>query len=210
MTLLDTDATLRPLVLRSTLTSPYGRKVRMAAHILGLTAFLQIEPADTRDYADSLMQQNPLGKMPCLLLPDGAALHGSDVIIDYLSYRAEDQQLVPWHGEALYRALTQRDICNGIADAALLMIYEGRFRQPAQVSQVWLKHCAGKVRRGLTAIERNLPDAERTDVVGIALAAALGYLDWRQPVDWRTAHPELVDWLEAFRQAEPAFDATSV
>ena len=55
-------------VLRSTLTSPFGRKVRMAAAVLGLTDRLRLEPADTLKENDTLRAQNPLGKMPCLLL----------------------------------------------------------------------------------------------------------------------------------------------
>jgi glutathione S-transferase len=209
MTLIEPEAIVKPLVLRTTLTSPYGRKVRMAAYVLGLADLLRPEPADTRDYSDTLMQQNPLGKMPCLILADGAALHGSDVIIDYLAYRCGDTSLTPWQGEALFRALTRRDTCNGIADAALLMIYEKRFRDPALASPIWLDHCEGKIRRGLGAIEAALPDPQHTDVVGIALASALGYLDWRKPLEWRASHPDLVQWLEAFREAEPAFDATA-
>ena len=57
-------------VLRSTLTSPFGRKVRMAAAVLGLTDRYRLVPADTLDETDTLRQQNPLGKLPCLLLED--------------------------------------------------------------------------------------------------------------------------------------------
>jgi glutathione S-transferase len=41
-------------VLRSTLTSPFGRKVRMAMRILGLDRHITIVPADTLDEADTL------------------------------------------------------------------------------------------------------------------------------------------------------------
>src|SRR5436190_3581588 len=51
------------MILRSTLTSPYGRKVRMAADILGLSRRINVVPADPLDEADALRQQNPLGKM---------------------------------------------------------------------------------------------------------------------------------------------------
>ena len=63
-----------PFVLRSTLTSPFGRKVRMAADVLKLTDRIALLPADPRDDNDTLRKQNPLGKMPCLLLPDGTLL----------------------------------------------------------------------------------------------------------------------------------------
>jgi glutathione S-transferase len=40
------------------------------------------------------------------------------------------------------------------------------------------------------------------------LSCALGYLDWRKPVDWRASHPTLVAWLDAFTNHEPMFAAT--
>ncbi len=71
-------------VLRSTLTSPFGRKVRMAMLVLGLEKRIRLVPAETLNEADTLRTQNPLGKMPCLLLEDGTALYDSRVIIEFL------------------------------------------------------------------------------------------------------------------------------
>ena len=85
-------------VLRSTLTSPFGRKVRMAMRILGLDRHITIVPADTLDEADTLRQQNPLGKLPCLLLADGTALYDSRVIIEFLQEQAGTDALVPKGG----------------------------------------------------------------------------------------------------------------
>ncbi len=174
-------------VLRSTLTSPFGRKVRMAAAVLGLTERYRLVPADTLDEADTLRQQNPLGKMPCLLLEDGTALYDSRVIIEFLQDEAGSDRLVPKSGLARYTTLTRATLADGITDAALLMVYEGRFRDPATHSERWLAHQRGKVMRGLAAFEREPPDPARTDLVTIALACALGYLDWRKPVAWRAA-----------------------
>ena len=51
-------------VLRSTLTAPFGRKVRMAAEALKLSDRIAVIPADPQDETDTLRTQNPLGKMP--------------------------------------------------------------------------------------------------------------------------------------------------
>lgn len=198
----------RPLVLRTTLTSPYGRKVRMSAQILGVSDRIAIVAADTRDEHDTLRQQNPLGKLPCLLRQGETPLFGSDVICDYLGYLARDNRLRPWTGVDRFEALTKLDLYNGIADAALLMVYEHRFRPAASVSPVWLDHLRGKILRGLCMVQDNLPDPDRSDACTIALSCALGYLDWRKPVDWRPDFPELCDWLACFASAEPAFEAT--
>ncbi len=196
-------------VLRSTVTSPFGRKVRMAAGVLGLAERITLEPANTRDETDSLRQQNPLGKMPCLLLADGTALYDSRVIIEFLQEAAGSTQLIPARGIARYSALTRGALADGITDAALLMVYEGRFREPPQYSERWLAHQRGKVMRGLAEFERSPPDPVLTNIVAIGLCCALGYLDWRKPVDWRSNHPNLATWLDAFANHEPMFAATA-
>lgn len=195
-------------VLRSTLTSPFGRKVRMAAAVLGLSGRYRLEPADTLDEADTLRQQNPLGKLPCLLLADGTALYDSRVIIEFLQDEAGTDRLVPKSGLARYTTLTRATLADGVTDAALLMVYEGRFRDAATHSQRWLTHQRGKIMRALAVLERTPPDARVTDVAAISLACALGYLDWRKPVPWREEHPRLAQWLVDFAQSEPAFNAT--
>ncbi|WP_068415230.1 glutathione S-transferase family protein [Labrenzia sp. OB1] len=197
-----------PRILRTTLTSPFGRKVRIAMEVLGLSHKIDLEPADTRSETDSLRLQNPLGKMPCLLLTDGTALYDSRVIIEFLDAWSGRNLLVPADPEDRARALTGETLADGIADAALLMVYEGRFRDPAQVSQAWLAHQRGKVERGLAVMAAEPPDPDKTGVVSISLACALGYLDWRKPLEWRGRYPQLVNWLESFAAAEPAFNMT--
>lgn len=203
-----TDDTL--WVLRSTLTSPFGRKVRMAAAVLGLTERYRLEPADTQNETDTLRQQNPLGKMPCLLLEDGTALYDSRVIIEFLQEQAGSDRLLPNSGLARYTTLTRAALADGTCDAALLMVYEGRFRDTDAHSERWLTHQRGKVMRGLTEFERDPPDPARADLVAIGLSCMLSYLDWRKPVAWRADFPRLTQWLAAFAAAEPAFNATRV
>ena len=147
-------------VLRSTLTSPFGRKVRMALEVLGLADRVTVVPANPLDENDTLRQQNPLGKMPCLVCPDGST------------------------------------------------VYDSRFRPGEAPSEKWLAHQRDKINRELAAFEAELPDPSKTNVVSIGLACALGYLDWRQQVDWRAAYPGLVSWLQRFSEHEPAFERT--
>lgn len=195
-------------VLRSTFTSPFGRKVRIAASVLGLNERITLVPADTRDENDTLRAQNPLGKMPCLLLADGTALYDSRVIIEFLQEVAGSERLLPARGLNRYKTLTRATLADGITDAALLMVYEGRFRDAGTPAQRWLDHQRGKVARGLAAFEAALPDPAVTDIVSIGLACALDYLDWREPVAWRDDHPGLVAWLVAFETHEPILAET--
>ena len=195
-------------VLRSTLTSPFGRKVRMAAEVLGLMDRIALVPADPRDEADTLRTQNPLGKMPCLIAADGTPIYDSGVIIEYLDQLAGGAKLLPAGGIERIKALTLARLADGITEAAILVVYEGRFRDPGTQSERWLTYQRGKILRALAAFEAAPPDAAMTDLVAIGLACALGYLDWRQPVEWRSRHPRLVKWLAEFSKHEPAFERT--
>jgi glutathione S-transferase len=197
------------LTLRTSPASPFGRKVRIAAALLGLEGRVAIVPADTGDPADSLRMQNPLGKIPVLIAEDGEAIFDSRVIVEYLDGLAGGGRLIPIDFAARIAALTLQALADGVADAALLQVYEQRMREPAGRSAKWIDYQAEKVTRALAALEAQpLRDGAAPDVGAIALACALGYLDLRFAGKWRADHPRLVDWLDAFAAATPAYVAT--
>lgn len=196
------------LVLRSSPASPFGRKVKLAALELGLMDRIEIVTADTTDPADSLRHQNPLGKIPALLLEDGTALFDSRVILDYLDHLAGGGRIIP-AGEARFAQLRLQALADGLCDAALLQVYEGRFRPEEGRNANWLAHQAGKVSRALATLEAAPPAFEGRPRIGeIALACALGYLDLRFEGRWRAEHPKLVAWLDDFAARVPAYEST--
>jgi glutathione S-transferase len=195
-------------VLRSTVTSPFGRKVRMAIETLGLGNRVTLTPADPLDENDTLRRENPLGKMPCLVLGDGSTIYDSGIIIEFLQDVAGTDRLLPLRGRDRYRTLTLARLADGIMDASILVVYESRFRPDLPHSPRWLAHQRGKIKRGLAAFEASPPIPEKTDIVSIGLSCALGYLDWRRQVDWRPVYPGLINWLDRFSAHEPAFERT--
>ncbi len=76
------------MILRSSPPSPFGRKIKLAMGILGLENEVTIEKADPTDAGDSIRKQNPLGKIPALIIEDGTVLYDSPVILEYLDHRA--------------------------------------------------------------------------------------------------------------------------
>jgi len=195
------------LVLRSSPASPFGRKVKMAALELGLMDRIEIVAADTNDPTDPLRRQNPLGKIPTLVLEDGMTLFDSRVIVEYLDHLAGGK-IFP-AGEARFGQLRLMALADGIADAALLQVYEGRYRPEEGRNANWLAHQAGKVTRGLEALEAAPPAfPDRPRIGEIALACALGYLDLRFEGKWRADFPKLVAWLDDFAARVPAFETT--
>jgi glutathione S-transferase len=196
------------MLLRSTLTSPFGRKVTMAALRLGLNDRIKVENADVSNPADPIRRDNPLGKMPVMILDDGRCLHDSRVILEYIDHLGGGGKIIPKEEKKRFAALTLQSLADGISDAALLIVYEARYRPPELRHEPWVSYQREKIERALAALRKDRPDPADFTVGTLALSAALGYLDWRKQVDWRKTTPELITWLDAFRAKAPEYDAT--
>ena len=197
------------LTLRHSPSSPFVRKVRIAASLLGLESQITLDVADTMSASDSVRQQNPLGKIPALVLEDGTTLYDSRVILEFLDHRAGGGRIIPKDATARFAALRLQALADGMMDASILLVYESRWRPADMHVAKWTDHQADKVARAFTALEAAPPALDRTPDVGqIALACALGYRDFRFPGTWRKQHPRLVAWLDDFAAKVPAFDAT--
>jgi glutathione S-transferase len=199
------------MILRSSPPSPFGRKVKIAAALLGLDKEVTIEKADPTDASDTIRQQNPLGKIPALILENGTVLYDSPVILEYLDHRAGGSRIIPSEPGARFAALTLQSLCDGVLDAGLLQVYEGRWRPAEKHEKKWVDHQAGKVKRAFDVLEA-APPALGTipDVGAITLACALGYGDLRFDGTWRKDYPRLVAWLDAFAANVPSFEKTRV
>src|SRR5689334_19552895 len=93
------------MILRSSLPSPFGRKVNLALGILGLEREVTSEKADPTDANDSIRKQNPLGKIPALISEDGTVFYDSPVILEYLDHRAGGGRIIPRDPAARFAAL---------------------------------------------------------------------------------------------------------
>jgi glutathione S-transferase len=197
------------MILRSTPPSPFGRKVKIAADLTGLHDKIEVVLADTGDPADTLRMQNPLGKMPTLILEDGTTLYDSPVILDYFDYLAGGDVLIPKEPKARFAAITQAALADGVLDAAILLIYEERWRPEEHRVAKWTDYQSEKIARALAVFEAAPPKGKR-DVAHIGVACVLGYLDLRFGGKWRETYKNLVAWLAAFEAEVPAFAATRV
>ncbi len=199
------------MILRSAPPSPFARKVHIAVSLLGFEDDVKVEATDTMDPNDKIRIQNPLAKIPALVAEDGTVYFDSRVILEYLDDRAGGGKIIPRESAKRFAALRLQALCDGVMDASILQIYEGRWRPAEKHEQKWLDHQAGKVTRALAVLEAAPPALDGLPNVGqIALACALGYRDLRFGGAWREDHPRLRAWLDDFAARVPAFEATMV
>jgi glutathione S-transferase len=199
------------MILRSSPASPFARKVRIAASVLGLSDKIDVRPVNLDDADDSIRAQNPLGKIPALIVDDGTAYYDSRVILEYLDHLAGGGRILAREPKARFATLRLQALCDGILDACILLVYEGRYRPADKHVQVWVDRQADKVARGLAALEAAPPKFDPVPDAGqIALACLLGYRDLRFGGTWRKDYPRLLAWHDKFAAQVPAFAETKI
>ena len=178
------------------LTSPYVRKVRIVMAEKKLEFELVL--ADVWK-SDEILQSNPLGKVPCLVMEGGEAVFDSRVIVEYLDTLSPVGKLIPAAGRERAEVRTWEALADGILDAAILARLEATWpgRTEAQRSQAWIDRQLSRVDASLAAMASGLGDkawcvGNHMTLADIALGCAVDYLSFRFPqIDWRTRHPNL-------------------
>lgn len=180
--------------------SPYVRKVMVIAHETGQeietlpSAVSPVKP----DAAVSAV--NPLGKVPSAVLDDGSALYDSRVICRWLDETHDGPKLYP-AGVMLWDALRREALADGLLDAALLARYETVMRPEALRWDEWTAGQMAKINAALDQMEKESAFFAGVDAGQIAIACALGYLDFRFPDHgWREGRGALAAWYEEFAQ----------
>jgi glutathione S-transferase len=188
-------------------TSPYVRKVMACAITRGIDSRIERIPTNPHVSPPDLVADNPLSKVPCLVTDDGLALFDSPVICEYLDSIGEALPLFPDHGAARWRALKLQAIGDGILDAAVGR--RGEIAKPQEAARdAWMARQKGIVARAVDLLEAD-PPHKHVDIGSIAVACALGYLDFRYADEhWREGHPRLTAWFGAFAQ-DKAIAATA-
>lgn len=190
--------------------SPFVRTVLVCLHEANLinqvelveVAITPVSPGET------VPTKNPLGKIPALERDSGPTLYDSRVICRYLDDLAT-ANLYP-EPPMLWETLTLEATAQGIMEAAVLMVYEGRVRPEDKQYGGWLDAQWLKITRALDAVESRWMShlAGPLDIAQISMACALGYLDFRHPdKDWRAGRPSLAAW-EAKWAERPSMKAT--
>lgn len=194
--------------LRHSHTSPYVRKAMMVAREAGVADRVEAVPTDPWSPASTLPDDNPLGKVPALVADDGSTLFDSRVICAYLD--AEGGGRLTPSGPGRWLSMKLEALADGICDAAVARRLEATMRPADKRWDVWDARQKGAVDRALDMLERMADDLAGPPTIGrLAVAAALGYLDFRFASEpWREGRPRLAAWFQEARR-RPSFVETA-
>ena len=189
--------------------SPYARKVLVMAHEAGLADRLEVvhhETSPTRRN-DDVFAENPLGKVPVLILDDGFQLFDSSVICAYLDGLHDGRKLIPSNGRARWSALRLEALAQGMADAGIAVRWEVDRRPEALRYPPLRDGMIEKLVASYDFIERDAALDGPADIGQIALATALSWLEFRDLPSFRDGRPRLTEWFTAFAR-RPSMLAT--
>lgn len=179
-------------------TSPFARKVRIAAHELGLSDKLRL--VEVNPWTDARLRAlNPLAKVPTLVLDDGETVWESGLIAERLEHIAGGRAQFPPAGPARWRALSLQALADGAATAA------GRLF--ADESLGLGERSEAMLARFRHAIDATLDRLEIAELLSnptigeISAAVLLGYLHFRWPDrPWLADRPRLKAWYVVFAE----------
>lgn len=197
--------------LIGSLPSPYVRKVRIVMAEKRLD--YQFEQEDVWGQ-DRILQSNPLGKVPVLVMEGGEAVFDSRVIVEYVDTLSPVGRLIPERGRERAEVRTWEALADGLCDAAMLARLERTWpgRGEGQRCEAWIDRQMVKIHSALAAMSKGLGDKAfcsgiHFSLSDIAVGCALGYLDFRFPsIDWRTPHPNLAKLYEKLAQRQSFID----
>ncbi|MEH2558896.1 glutathione S-transferase [Bradyrhizobium algeriense] len=193
--------------------SPFVRKVMVAAHELGLAEKIECvrSVAAMSKPNAAIMLDNPLSKIPALVLGDGTVLVDSAVIVEYLDSLAGGGQLIAPAGRQRWLVLSRQALADGLLD--LLVLWRNERDKPAgRQTHEWLDAFAVKAAATLDRLEAEAAalESEPFGIGHIAVGCALSYLDFRfADLAWREGRPRLAAWQATFA-ARPSARATEI
>lgn len=194
--------------LRYSQTSPFVRKVCMTAIECGVE--LEMVPTNAWAPDTDLVNDNPLSKVPALILDNGVSLYDSAVICEYIDSLHSGHKLFPQELHERFRQLTLQALADGIMDAAVAVRVETTSRPEDKRWNNWVQRQQAAISRGLDVLEKEVGHWGGVFLIGpITVIAALSYLEFRQICDWRKDRPHLAHWYQtthnrrSVRETEP-------
>ena len=197
--------------LLASLASPYTRKVRVVLAEKKIDCDLEL--VDVQPVENAVNPYNPLGKIPTLVLDDGAALYDSRVIVEFLDAVSPISRLIPDDMRERIAVRRWEALADGVTDAGLLVRSES-LRDKKERSKAWSDKQLARMKRGMAQMAAELGERtwclnEKYSLADIAVGSCVGWLDFRKPgdVDWHGEYEPLARHYTRLME-RPAFAET--
>jgi glutathione S-transferase len=200
------------MILVGQYDSPFVRRVGVSLRLLGFD-----HEHDTRSVFgdfDSMRKTNPLGRIPSLVLDDGAVLIDSAAILDWLDQEVgPERALIPPAGPERRRALRLIALACGAVDKAGAAAYE-RIIRPAEYRWPgWIVRCRTQAEGAIAALAAEPwpdggPAEAPLDQAQISTACMLRYVQMTDPELLGKGRYPTLEALSHRCEARPEFQAT--
>ncbi len=181
--------------------TPFGRMALVTALELGLSVENRVIAVASAEWLDAI---NPLRQIPTLILDNGDIIFDSRVICAAFASFAPASDMVP----TSYRVQTRWALTLGLMESGVARQAE-RIRPTGEQSSAMIATLERRIAYAIARLETEAEDIcdgfDRIDRV--STAAALDYIDFRYPHDWRGVAPRLAAWL-AITLERPSMAAT--
>ncbi len=195
-------------------TSPYVRKVRLALLEKNIPHEYVVDPPT--EPGSLVLQVNPLGRIPALILDDGFCIFDSPVITEYVDSLNDAPILIPRDDPAAkLRVRRWEALADGIMDSAIVVRNEVLRPPEKQKASTIVMHdtAISKALQYASELlgEKRWCEGDVLTLADLALVSALLYLDLRfAKRDWRSSHPNLKEFFARASSRRSVITATTI
>ena len=191
--------------------SPFARKCRVAVIEKALEHRVELISVMPSDNPPELLEVNPLGTVPALLISSGRTLCESPVICEYMDNVTGSNILFPNEKNPRFEALSLAALADGIMDAAVACVMEGR-RPEEKRYPAWVERKEKAIMRTIAELAKyEFNEKLRFNIGSLNTAVALSYVKFRLPhLDWENKYQSLTDWLEVVNERPSMLNTTPV
>ena len=173
--------------------SPYARKARVVA--MEKDIHLDLIDEDLQNKSQRLLDANPLGKVPTLILDSGEAIYDSPVICQYLDELNDKIILIPKSGQARYQVLKWEAMADDLMTVAI-NAYMEKIRHPIDFHAPLVATQEAAIQKAYQFTETRLNELDSFSLAPVAIACAIGYIHFRLP--HLTVNGKLAEWFNGF------------
>jgi glutathione S-transferase len=175
--------------------SPYARKPRVIALEKGI--HLDLIDEDLAKKSPLLLNSNPLGKVPTLILDNGETIYDSKVIDQYLDGLNDSNIMIPKDAAGRLKVFKWEAMADDMVTTAIYAYME-KIRHPEDFHALFIANSENAILKGYQYIEAHLEDLKEFNLASVAVASAIGYIHFRLP--HLRVQGKLVSWFDVINQ----------